>query len=271
MEFELPTTYVYPEEYGTSRSSGFTVPSPGAIINRMVQERSAAYARGDWAPMLERHLHAMHSNRPAYGLDGFIMGDLKVAHGADLLLLKNPNLSTSDAWNQGIKEGSKIQNNSQLAVPTEFSGGAFTPFKAIQHWLLGNGNTASVQISRIGINPTPDKIPDLMAIINTAGIGETTVNLSTSYYTGQDSFIPRIYLGTITLNITGKVIRNTSGTVSFSGVVKAFSDRYDANASSHRTGFDEAATTALREVGRVANAKDYAIQINGELPISYAR
>jgi len=65
--------------------------------------------------------------------------------------------------------------------------------------------------------------------------------------------------------------RGTSGSLAFTGTAKAFSDRYDANASNHRVVFDEKAKTALRQVGRVAQAQDYEIRITGELPINYSR
>lgn len=137
--------------------------------------------------------------------------------------------------------------------------------------LLGKGKPARVRLDRVGISPTPNKIPDLMAIINAAGVGVTTINLKVPYPTAQDSNVARIYLGNITLQIKGEVIRYTSGNLKFAGTVKAYPDRYDATASSHRAAFDEGATTALREVGRVARAQDYEIRITGELPINFSR
>ncbi|WP_434580829.1 lipid II-degrading bacteriocin [Pseudomonas sp. Z5-35] len=274
MNNELPITFVYPDEFGTSRGSGRGLPSPApmAMIGKMIEERNVAYARGHWPQMLGRHLVAMRNNSPVrYGLDGIIIGELKVAHGADLLMLKNSKLDTASAWRLGTKEGAKIKKIEQLAIEQEFSGGVFTPFKAISHWLLGKGKPASVRLDRTGISPAPNKIPDLMAVINTAGIGVTTVDLKVPYSTAQDSNIARIYLGNITLQITGKVIRNTSGSLKFTGTAKAFSDRYDANASNHRPVFDEKVTTALRQVGRVARAQDYEIRITGELPINFSR
>jgi hypothetical protein len=238
----------------------------------MMQERSSAYEKGHWPQMLQRHLIAMRNNHPIrYGLDGIIIGELKVAHGSDLVMLRNPALSTADAWNLGIKEGTKIKNTEQLAIEQEFSGGIFTPFKALGHWLLGKGKPVSVRLDRIGISPTPSKIPDLMAIINTASVGVTSVNIKVPYSTARDSNVARIYLGNITLQITGNVTRYASGTLKFAGKIKAYSDRYDANASSHRAAFDEQATSALRQVGRVAKAQDYEIRVTGELPINFSR
>lgn len=272
MTIYLPPSYVYPEEYGTARPAGLPAPFPHLMIARMVEERSIAYGRGDWSPMFQRHAKAMRNNKPIpYGLDSFIIGDIKVAYGADRVHLKNQDLSTLDAWTQGIKEGAKTKDLKELAVETEFSGNVFTPFAALAHWLVGDGKATSVKIENIGIRPSPETIPDLKAIIDTAGVGETSVKLKVPYSTAQDSQISRIYLGNITISVEGTVVHTASGRVSFTGVVKAFSDRYDANASGHRAQFDEGATTALREIGRVSKAKDYEIKITGELPINYAR
>ncbi|MFL6967168.1 lipid II-degrading bacteriocin [Pseudomonas alvandae] len=160
MNNELPLTYVYPETYGTSRGSGGGLPSPApmAMIGKMIQERNVAYERGHWPQMLGRHLEAMRNNRPIrYGLDGFIIGDLKVAHGADLLMLKNPKLDTANAWKLGIKEGAKIKNTEQLAVEQEFSGGIFTPFRAIGHWLLGKGKRCQRSTRQNWDQPSAEK------------------------------------------------------------------------------------------------------------------
>lgn len=84
----------------------------------------------------------------------------------------------------------------------------------------------------------------------------------------MDSNISRIYLGSITLRVIGDLNKDSEGNFIFAGVARADSDKYDANASSHRGGFDEKATTLLREVGRVANAQNYEILIEGELPLN---
>lgn len=117
MNTELPPTFVYPDDFGTSRGSGRGLPNPApmAMIGKMIQERNSAYARGHWPQMLQHHLKAMVNNRPIrYGLDGIIIGELKVAHGADLVMLRNSTLNTADAWSLGIKEGAKIKNTDQL-------------------------------------------------------------------------------------------------------------------------------------------------------------
>ncbi|MEZ1420701.1 lipid II-degrading bacteriocin [Pseudomonas monteilii] len=272
MAIELPPMVIYPDNYGTIRLGGNPAPFPAQAIAIMHAERSAAYAKGHWAQMIQNHVKMMRNNTPvSYGLDGIIIGEFKVGSATDAIMLRNPSLTLPQAWEQGVKEGAKIKTLAELAAPVEFSGGVFTPFRALIHWVVGKGAQAKVNIKNIGISPSPQKIPDLLSIINGAQPGRTQVDLKVPYNTGMDSAVSRIYLGSITLRIQGEVVRTESGVVTFTGKVKAYSDRYDANASSHRGGFDEGATTALREMGRVANAQDYEILIEGELPIQYKK
>lgn len=272
MAIELPALIIYPDDYGTSRPSGLQAPFPAAMVGRMIEERSSAYAKGHWREMFSRHIKAMKYNRPVpYKLDGIITQEFKAAFRADLLMLKNPNLNSSQAWHKGFEEAKRITHVSQMAVPIEFSGGLYTPFKAISHWIFGNGKTAKVNIKNIGITPTAQKIPQLLAAIESSAAGTSKIDISFPYYTGMDSAISRIYLGNITLRVTGTVTKKTNNTVLFEGVIRAYSDVYDANASSHRGEFDENATTALREIGRIANAKNYEIMIEGEMPIRYKK
>lgn len=270
MTIELPALVIYPDGYGTSRPNGLPAPFPAAMIGRAIEERSTAYAKGHWREMLSSHVKRMRTNTPIpYGLDGFITGDFKVVSAADAAMCINPNLSVREAWRIGIKAGAQIKNLDELAVPVEFSGGLFTPFKAIIHWVVGKGQQAKVNINKLGITPSPQKIPALKAAIDGAVIGISRIDITAPYNTGMDSQISRIYLGSITLRIQGDVIKGADGGVSFNGTARAFSDKYDANASSHRGGFDEGATTALREIGRVANAQDYEILIHDQMPINF--
>jgi hypothetical protein len=156
-----------------------------------------------------------------------------------------------------------------LAAPIEFSGGLLTPFAAIAHWIMGKGEQAKVDIKNIGISPSLQKSPHLKAAIENVIVGTSRIDINIPYDTGIDSAISRIYLGSVTLRVIGDVIKEANGSVSFEGAVRAYSDRYDANASSHRAGFDEGATSALRAVGRIANATDYEILIQGEMPLKF--
>ncbi|WP_271407518.1 lipid II-degrading bacteriocin [Pseudomonas sp. Q1-7] len=272
MAIELPPMVIYPDDFGTARPSGLPAPFPAAMIGRMIEERNSAYAQGHWREMFTRHIKMMKYNRPTpYKLDGIIIQDFKSGFEADLLMLKNPSLSPHLAWSQGVGEARKNKDVSQMATPIEFSGGLYTPFKAIGHWIFGNGQVAKVNINNIGITPTPQKIPQLKAAIDNSAVGTSQLDISFPYYTGMDSAISRIYLGNITLRIVGKITKDPDNRVRLEGVVRAYSDVYDANASSHRGEFDEDATTALREIGRIANAKNYEILIEGELPITYKK
>lgn len=269
MTVYLPPMVIYPDDYGTARPSGFDAPFPAAMIGRMITERSDAYAKGHWREMLTRHVVTMKNIRPTpYILDDFLRRELSAGSKADAMMLKFPNISFTDAWNKSFTGN---MNLSHMNEPIEFSGGIFTPFKAIGHWLAGKGQKAKVSIKNIGISPSPQKIPQLKAAIDKAIVGTSRIDITVPYNTGADSAISRIYLGSITIRVTGDVIKNSNGSVSFNGGIRAFSDKYDANASSHRGGFDEGATTALRKVGEVAKAQDYEILIEGELPISYKK
>ncbi|MNJ42300.1 Colicin-M [compost metagenome] len=269
MAIELPPMIIYPDDYGTARSIGSEPPFPAAMVGRMITERSDAYAKGHWREMMTLHLPRMKYTRPTpYYLDDFLQRELITGSKADAMMLKSPAISFTDAWNKSF---SGFPKASEMAVPIEFSGGIYTPFKAIGHWLLGKGKKAKVNIKNIGISPSPQKIPQLKSAIDKAVVGKSSIDITVPYNTGADNAISRIYLGSITIRVTGDVIKSSDGAVSFKGVVRAFSDKYDANASSHRGGFDEGATTALRKVGEVAKAQDYEILIEGELPISYKK
>ncbi|MCY1442110.1 Colicin-M [compost metagenome] len=177
-------------------------------------------------------------------------------------------VSLNLAWAQSFEQNKSNLDVTPLAAPIEFSGGVLTPFVALAHWVLGRGQQAKVNINNIGISPSVEKIPQLVAAFDSANIGTGRLDITFPYNTGMDSNISRIYLGSITLRVMGDVTKAADGSVSFTGTIRAYSDKYDANASSHRGGFDEVATSLLREVGRVANAQDYEILIEGELPLN---
>lgn len=271
MSIELPALYIYPNNYGTSRPNGLQTPHPAAMIGRAIEERSAGYAQGHWREMLNLHLPKMQYTRPiAFTLDGFLIRELKAGSGADAIMLANSSISIPDAWNKAFEYTKANLDTAPLAQPIEFSGGWFTPFRAIAHWLLGKGQQAKVNINNIGIAPELHKIPQLQATFARASAGTSRIDVTFPYNTGMDSNISRIYLGSITLRVIGDLNKGSDGKLIFVGVVRAYSDKYDANASSHRGGFDEKTTTLLREVGRVANAQDYEILIEGDLPLNIA-
>ncbi|WP_122320506.1 lipid II-degrading bacteriocin [Pseudomonas cichorii] len=270
MTVELPNIYVYPDDYGTV--SGVTRINPlmggmQALMQARAQ-RDVAYLAGNWWSIVNSQLKMIASNRPPYCLAGMMADDFHSVAYADFIKTVNPGVSNEDALAAGRSDG--LRKKAQALATPEFSGGIFTPIKALMHFLQAEGTPATVPLNRTGIKPAADKIPDLMAIIRTARIGKTSVDLTVPYYTGQDSFTARMYLGSITIRITGEVIHTASGVISFVGEVRAYNDVYDANRSQHRNDFDERATKNLREMERVSGAVPYEIKMPGSIPISYS-
>lgn len=269
MSIELPAMIIYGDDFGSVRPGGLPAPMPAAMLARAMEERSGAYALGHWREMLKLHLPMMRTTRPTpYALHGIIIREFKAGAGADAMMLRSPTVSFSQAWRASFEEVKANLDVSQMAAPIEFSGGLFTPFVAIAHWLLGKGQQASININNIGISPKIEKMPILKTAIDSAIVGSSRLDVSFPYDTGQDSNVARVYLGSITLRVLGDLKKDADGSVSFSGVIRAYSDRYDANASNHRAEFDEGATTVLRKAGQVANAQSYDILIKGDMPFN---
>lgn len=274
MTIELPPSWVYPDDFGTPTGvmRGQTIPSYPLAVGIAQRMRDAGYIQGNWWSLMRNQLLVAQYNIPAFS-PGLLLHDMVAAHHADQLKATQPSMLDSEAWAKGRDKQAHthLTLDMTLIEETSFSGGIFTPLKAFAHYLMGEGRTATVPINNIGINPTTEKLPDLKAIIDTAPVGVTNVEMIVPYYTGLDSFNARYYLGNITLKIVGQVTHLASGTVSFAGTARAFNDVYDANRRNHRNDWDEKATTALRGVEKASNAKTYEIQILGELPLHFQK
>ncbi|MGE8395840.1 lipid II-degrading bacteriocin [Pseudomonas sp. BIGb0427] len=272
MQIELAPTIVYPDDYGTPTSKGGQTP-PGhpLVIARMWSQRNEAYLSGNWWSMLCLDLKRAQYNKPPFS-PGLMTLDLICAHHADQLKALDPTLENKVAWHKGRIRANTYGADKSPSLTTEvqFSGGIFTATKAIAHAIYGKGAKATVSLKDIGISPSVEKIPELKSLIEAAEIGSTQIDINVPYYTGQDSFAARTYLGNITLRIIGTITRDSEGNVSFSGQAKAYNDLYDAEASDHRIPLDESATTALRSMFKVTNAVSYEIEMPGSLPINYS-
>jgi hypothetical protein len=178
---------------------------------------------------------------------------------ADALAAKN--LSNRDALTQASTGNSTVY---ELITP-ELSGGTFTPIKAFSHYLWGQGQKLSVSINNIGLNiRTSDFQLLASSIASTREPG--TYFLSdprVTYNTFDDSIITGAYLGRITLKIEGHFTRNENSTWIFDGVVKAYTDTFDFDAS-NRAPVLETLTTA----GRLFSGTSYEIEISGEHKIT---
>ncbi|MDD1014129.1 lipid II-degrading bacteriocin [Pseudomonas sp. TNT2022 ID1025] len=234
-------------------------------------QRDDAYVSGNWWAMLCLDLKRAQYNRPPFSL-GLMAPDLLCSHHADQLIANDPNLPNQVAWRQGRIKSTKYgaDKSSTLSTEVNFSGGIFTPLKALAHAIYGNGATTTVPLENTGIEPTVEKTPELKQAIDSAMLGSSSIDINVTYYTGQDSFAARVYLGDITLRIIGTVNKDANGKVEFSGHARAYNDRYDGDANIHRLPIDEALTTALRAIMKNSNATSYQIKIPGSLPIVYS-
>lgn len=79
------------------------------------------------------------------------------------------------------------------------------------------------------------------------------------YATINDSSVTGAYLGRITLKMEGNFTRDNAGSWVFDGVIRAYTDTYDFDASNRSTAL-ELLTTA----GRVFSGTHYEIEIFGD-------
>ncbi|QXH48873.1 lipid II-degrading bacteriocin [Pseudomonas xanthosomatis] len=72
----------------------------------------------------------------------FVIREFKTGSIADAIMLNSSNISILDAWNQAFDQTKANLDTSPLAQFIEFSGGWFTPFRAVAHWLPDKGHPA---------------------------------------------------------------------------------------------------------------------------------
>ena len=93
--------------------------------------------------------------------------------------------------------------------------------------------------------------------ISAGEAGIFDIDTTKSYNTGD------LLLGNITLKLEGKLEIGKDGGIKFSGNLKSYDDKYDFNASTHRSVLGEMLTI----VGRIIGGKNYQIQIRGSRKI----
>ncbi|HCF2499750.1 TPA: lipid II-degrading bacteriocin [Pseudomonas aeruginosa] len=188
--------------------------------------------------------------------------------------LKNKmlNFSLADSIQQRINASNKealelvakskeFESTAYNIVQQELSGGAFTPIKAMSHYLWGKGAKLSVDINKINLDIKPNELPLLKSSIEhtkspgTYHISETHV----PYNTMDDSYTTGLYLGRITLKSEGDFQRFQDGSWKYTGSVKAYNDIFDFNASDRPFIFEQ-----LTNAGRGTGGKPYEIEIHGQ-------
>lgn len=177
---------------------------------------------------------------------------------ADKDLVNIPGISPMNAFGSSSSYDYKKENIKEM------SGNVTTPVVALAHYLWGEGEERSVALKNVGLKLTPEKLPPVMSVINAGGVGSFHVDGKFEYATVQDSLFAGAYLGNITLHTTGTATIAANGVWSYSGVVRAYNDRYDANPSTHRGPLGEMSTTILRSLGGTT----YTISIPGEINVS---
>lgn len=157
MTIELPNIYVYPNDYGTVSGAMRVNPLMGGMqaLMQARAQRDVAYLTGNWWSIVNNQLKMIGSNKPPYSLAGMMADDFYSVAYADFMKTANPGMSNKDALALGRSEG--WRKKGQALDASEFSGGVFTPIKALMHFLQAKGAPATVPLSSIGLNPTADK------------------------------------------------------------------------------------------------------------------
>lgn len=189
----------------------------------------------------------------------------------DLFKSKIVNFSLADALQKSgftAREAIIAIANSRYVDSTSFktetpklSGGTFSPVKALGHYLWGNGDKLEVDINSIGLNIREHALPLLGQTIESTRSSGTyhLIDPKVEYNIFNDSIATGSYLGRITLKVEGDFTRHADSSWQFTGVVKAYHDRYDFNASNRPRALEE-----LTTAGRALPGKSYDIDISGE-------
>lgn len=274
MVVKLPPTYItpYPETGGgtpgskhvfwnpdISASQSYPAGMPNPMIQAIYQKADIYCGSNSWN-IFQQQAVAGRFVENLLTLRMLAAADQRESEGRDLRSAFNE-ITQDLKWHPSI-------NHQIVKYPSEnriFSGGLATPFHGFQHSVDGKGKSATFPIENIGLKVDISRIPDVMnAIQGARGVGRSSVDVNFPYNVSNDSYSSGLVLGNITLRAIGHVDKNSSGSWSFNGEIRAYNDFYDANPSNHRSLAAEAGTAFLRTI-----LKDsYDIVIPGVLPIS---
>ncbi|MFO0700129.1 MAG: lipid II-degrading bacteriocin [Nitrospira sp.] len=150
------------------------------------------------------------------------------------------------------------------ANPTIFVDpfGLFSSPEGLLHYLGGSGSAVSVPLSDIDTSSVKaTNFSQVKAAIGSCTQGTYPVNDAAGFSTGGDA---ALYLGNITLKLTGTVTVNCDCSWCFQGTLSAYPDVYDFNKSNHRTPAGELST----RIGSFLPGKPYTINIVGSKPVN---
>jgi RHS repeat-associated protein len=136
--------------------------------------------------------------------------------------------------------------------------GLLTSVGALAHYLSGSGTPLDMRFNEI--NTTAMKPINFSQVLSELVHGgcDRTINIDETkiFATSGDA---ALFLGSIALRLQG-TLTISNGTWAFMGNLSASPDKYDFNASNHRTYAGEFSTT----VGRYLPGTPYRINVNGE-------
>jgi Colicin M len=197
--------------------------------------------------------------------------DLKILPYADNYMCVTGYTAEGALWN-AYQNPLLVTKPNAVQEAKQMSASELGPVSALGHFINGNGATVEMDITKLGLKPSVTPVPLLEQYFANMPVGTSKVLIDkVPYDTFQDSFNTGTVLGHITLKIEGTATKSDTGAITFTGEARAYNDRYDANQGSFRNALPEAATTILRKIQEVTNAKEYEISIKGSLPINIQR
>ncbi|MDI2595390.1 lipid II-degrading bacteriocin [Pseudomonas sp. 681] len=278
---DLPAINVTaPEPFypGLNQSGGGTMQSPAIVFNQMQLIRNNYYVKGMWRQVVvklcseaEFYMNKSGGKFAAWMVGDAFQRDFKILPFADNYMCVtgvSPEAALWYAYQNPllVTQANAVQQSKQLSA-TDLG-----PVSALGHFINGNGSSVEMDITKLGLTPSVTKIPLLEQHLASMPVGTSSVFIDkVPYDTFADSFNTGVVLGHITLKIEGTATKSEAGAVTFNGVARAYNDKYDANQGSFRNALPEAATTILRKIQEVTNAKEYEIEIKGSLPINIQR
>ncbi|TWD52529.1 lipid II-degrading bacteriocin [Pseudomonas sp. SJZ131] len=278
---ELPPIVVTaPEPFypGLNQSGGGTMQSPAVIMNQMQLIRNNYYVQGMWRQVIvklcseaEFYMNKNGGQFAEWMIGESMRRDLKILPFADNYMCVT-GLSPEAALWYAYQNPLLVTQANAVAQSSQVSATDLGPVSALGHFINGDGNSVVMDINKLGLNPSVTSIPLLDQHLASMPIGTSSVLIDkVPYDTFADSFNTGVILGHITLKIEGTATKSENGAVTFNGEARAYNDKYDANQGSFRNALPEAATTILRKIQEVTNAKEYEIEIKGSLPINIQR
>ena len=267
MSIVLPPSHVganssYFSHFGLnpSNATDLMAHSPGfwLLMQQEADEnfRLDRYKAGDWVSAFNCALLWGE----AAGLE-----ELRNARKADSYIAKGMVSGADEAMRMAISK----PFGSVIGTDNELTGGVLSPLSALAHFVEGTGRPMWMNIHNVGMRFDLGKFNHLKNAMQTAPQGVSGYSLAQqNYNTLNDSLAVGGVLGNITLRLEGTINKVGSFT-SFSGVARAWDDSFDTNLGDFRSAAAEFSTRVLKKIGQATNAKEYPIQIIGQLPLHF--